>query len=233
MDDRTEIVVLLDRSGSMETAAKDHEGGLNSFVRDQKDLAGDVRFTFIQFDSEDPCEVVCDGVPIADVKRCKLIPRGGTPLLDAVGRSVAHVRERLEKLSSKPGAVIFMVITDGEENSSREFTKDAVKALVTERETGGWKFLFLGANIDAFHAGGGIGVARGSTSGFANNAAGTQSMYGSVSANVMSTRRMRSSGADLNAAYSSLDFTDDQREAAMASTTPSVPPTQKGKKRTP
>ena len=86
--DYTEIVVLLDRSGSMQHGKDDHEGGLMSFVEDQQQLEGDVRFTLIQFDNVEPCEIVYDGVSIAEVDQVKLIPRGGTPLLDAVGRGI-------------------------------------------------------------------------------------------------------------------------------------------------
>lgn len=183
--ERTEIVVLLDRSGSMETAKSDHEGGLNSFVQDQRDLAGEVRFTLIQFDTDAPCEVVYDGVPVEEVQRCTLIPRGGTPLLDAIGKAVAHVRKRLDTFT---GPVIFMIITDGEENSSREFKKEAVKKLIANREKAGWQFLFLGANVDAFAEAGGLGIAAGRTSGFANNHVGTESLYRNTSANLRRAR---------------------------------------------
>ncbi len=112
--DYTEIVVLLDRSGSMQHGKDDHEGGLMSFVEDQQQLEGNVRFTLIQFDNVEPCEIVYDGVPIADVDQIKLIPRGGTPLLDAVGLTIAHVAERLA--DTKPDQVVVMIITDGQEN---------------------------------------------------------------------------------------------------------------------
>src|SRR5687767_5131529 len=119
--DYTEIVVLLDRSGSMQHGKDDHEGGLMSFVEDQQQLEGDVRFTLIQFDNVEPCEIVYDGVPIGDVDQIKLIPRGGTPLLDAVGLTIAHIAERLA--DAKPDQVVVMIITDGQENSSREYRR--------------------------------------------------------------------------------------------------------------
>src|SRR6266404_457567 len=154
----TDITILLDRSGSMQDAKSDHEGGLNSFVEDQKNLDGDVRFTLIQFDDQDPCEIIYDGVPISEVSKFSLLPRGWTPLLDAVGRSVTHTQERLTKYSLKPDLMIFMIITDGQENASKEFTKERVKSLVGEKEREHWKFLFLGANIDSFATGGDIGM---------------------------------------------------------------------------
>lgn len=205
----TEIVVLLDRSGSMEDARADHEGGLNSFVRAQKQLSGDVLFTLIQFDSQEPCEVVYDGVPVAKVGQCKLNPRGSTPLLDAVGLSVAHLRARLD--GKKPDQVIFMVITDGLENASREYTKERVKRLIAEQEAAGWRFLFLGANIDAFAEGGDLGVSQATTGNFRNDAAGTKALYKAVSANVARAQQAAAAGAPIAEAYEELAFSPAQR----------------------
>lgn len=212
--DRSEIVVVLDRSGSMQEARKDHEGGLNSFVADQRGLAGEVTFTLIQFDTQNPCEVVYDGVPIADVGPCELVPRGGTPLLDAVGRAVAHVAKRIDARSPKPDQVLVMIITDGEENESREWTKAKVAALVKEREaTHGWKFLFLGANVDAFAEAGSLGVAAWSTSSFVNNRRGVAAMYHATTANTLSARQAVQSGLTGQAVNASYNYSDTQRSA--------------------
>src|SRR4051812_34999613 len=89
-----DILVILDRSGSMEHAVRDHEGGLRSFVEDQKSLGGDVRLTLVQFDTVNPCDIVFDRLPLADVGPIQLIPRGGTPLLDAMGLAIAHLMAR-------------------------------------------------------------------------------------------------------------------------------------------
>ena len=95
---------------------------LISFVEDQRQLEGHVRFTLIQFDNVDPCEIIYDGVPISEVNEIQLIPRGGTPLLDAVGLTIAHVAERLK--DSRPDQVVVMIITDGQENASREYKRE-------------------------------------------------------------------------------------------------------------
>jgi len=225
LTDKTDIVVILDRSGSMETAAKDHEGGLNSFVQDQRELAGDVRFTLIQFDSENPCEVQYDGVPMEEVQRCRLIPRGGTPLLDAVGKGVTHVRERLIREQRKPDLVICMIITDGEENSSLEFQKATVKSLIERCERDeGWKFLFLGANIDAFAEAGGLGVGRGASMNFANNAVGTESMYASLTSNTLQARRLSAKGAAASVSAQALCYSYAQRAGAMGADAAAVTP---------
>jgi hypothetical protein len=219
---QSEIVVLLDRSGSMQSARSDHEGGINSFVADQKELGGDVRFTLIQFDCKNPCEVVFDGVPISEVGKCELIPRGGTPLLDAMGLSIAHVKERIKRDGRKPDDVMFMVVTDGHENSSREFTKAQVKSLVAENEKSGWQFLYLGANVDAFAEGGAMGVQMGKSINFANSKAGTQNLYGAVSANRMKAQSLLLSGARGRAVSDAYDFTDSQRAETMATDDPNL-----------
>lgn len=184
--DYSEIVVILDRSGSMQTCRSDHEGGLQSFVRDQKELPGDVRFTLIQFDSGAPCEVVYDGVPIADVKDIVLTPRGGTPLLDAVGMSLAHVEKRIG--SAKPDQVLVMIVTDGQENASHEWTRARVQARIAELEKGTWKFLYLGANTDAFAEAGALGVQQSSASNFSNNSAGVAAAYACTSGKLSAAR---------------------------------------------
>jgi hypothetical protein len=226
-----DLLVLLDRSGSMQDAKKDHEGGLRSFVEDQRDVEGDVRLTFIQFDTVDACEVIYDRVPLAEVKteEIVLLPRSGTPLLDAVGRGVTHLRSKLP-----PGRqVVVLVITDGEENSSHEWTKDRVKALVTELEAANWNFLFLGANIDAFAESGALGIHAASTLGYSNQGgAGTvNAMYAASSHNLLRARTVGSHAmkhglvdeAAIGAAIrSSLTYTAEQRNAAMGVTHGSV-----------
>lgn len=219
MGDRSEIVVILDRSGSMQSAKSDHEGGLNSFVQDQKGLAGDVRFTLVQFDSEEPCDIVYDGVPIQDVAKCALIPRGGTPLLDAIGKAVAHVAARVDTLTVKPQQVVVMVITDGEENSSREWTLPRIKQLIQEREgPHGWKFLFLGANVDAFSEAGRLGIAMASSMQFAQNPQSVNAAYHATSQNMMSARQAFAGGASQVGAYRNYTYTDEQRTSVAGGT---------------
>lgn len=131
-----------------------------------------MRFTLIQFDTANPCEVVYDRVRLDDVGPITLTPRGGTPLLDAMGRALDHLTKY------NPEEVIVMVITDGEENESREWTCDRIKARVTELEAKDWKFLFLGANIDAFAEAGGLGIGVGTTVAFAQGRYIAQAKHG-------------------------------------------------------
>lgn len=207
----TEIVVLLDRSGSMQTQKSDHEGGLRSFVDDQKSLAGDVRFTLIQFDTESPCDVIYDGVPITDVKDIFLIPRGGTPLLDAVLKSTAHVERRIG--ADKPN-VLFMIITDGEENSSREAKRDVVKQRIADLESKGWVFLFLGANIDAFHEASSIGASVVRACNFVGNAASVAALYDDMKGKAWTARRSSAIGNSLDAKQ--FEYSDADKEQILS-----------------
>ena len=210
MSDRSDIVIILDRSGSMAARRADHEGGLRTFVRDARALAGDVRLTFVRFDTHDRCEVVFAERPVVDVtdEDIALTPRGGTPLFDAVGETLtrfAHLQR-----------VVCMIVTDGEENESRKWKKTSVQDLVKAREAAGWKVLYLGANVDEFAEAGAVGIAGARTLGYADNAAGVRQMYRAVTQNYAATVSAASAGGSWRAATQSLSFTDAQRTAARA-----------------
>lgn len=219
MNKRSEIVVILDRSGSMQRAKSDHEGGLQSFVDDQKELEGDQKFTLIQFDSYDPCDVVYDGAPLQDVDKIELIPRGNTPLLDAIGKGLAHVSERFSKMPSPPDHVLCMIVTDGLENASREMTKATVRSLVEEKEAAGWVMLFLGANIDAFAEASGIGISAVRSASFDNDGRGVKALYDNVSHKYGAAREELTAGRLV--ACSDYEFTDEERAAMKQSFTSS------------
>lgn len=165
--DLTDIVVVLDRSGSMQSCKDDAEGGLNAFVDEQKTRPGRAMFSLVQFDTE--YEFVHRGVPIAQVPPFTLIPRGWTALLDAVGRAIIETGDRFSKTpeSDRPGLVVFVIITDGQENSSKEFTRDQIKEMIRHQtEVYKWQFTFLGANQDAFAEAGGMGIAAAGTANY-------------------------------------------------------------------
>lgn len=210
----TDILVILDRSGSMQAMKADHEGGLQSFVKDQQDLDGDVRFTLVQFDTQNPCEVVYDRAPIRDVGAITLIPRGGTPLFDAIGKATTHL---MEKQKTTPAdQTIVMVITDGEENESREWSKDQVKQRITEIEkTGRAKVLYLGANVDAFSEAAKIGAASAGALNYAPVPTSVHAMYAAMSSNTLRSRSMAYSGEETSAVMDCMDWTDDQRKAIL------------------
>ncbi|WP_194833776.1 vWA domain-containing protein [Nocardia sp. XZ_19_369] len=156
--DLTLIAVLLDRSGSMQSIKSDTEGGFSAFIEEQRKLPKTIEVTLAQFDTEYEC--VYANRPVAQVPPLDLQPRGMTALYDAVGRLVTDVGAELAKRPEheRPGTVIVVVLTDGHENSSKEWTHTAVKSLITQQQdVYSWNFLFLGANMDAVAIGTGMG----------------------------------------------------------------------------
>ena len=157
--DFTDITLVVDRSGSMEAIREDAMGGVNRFILDQAEKPGDAVLTLVQFDTE--YEFVHRAKPIKGIPQYVLTPRGGTALLDAVGRAINETGERLTAMpeANRPGLVVFVVMTDGEENSSREFSKKQIKEKIShQQDKYGWQFVFLGANQDAFAEAGAMGM---------------------------------------------------------------------------
>jgi uncharacterized protein YegL len=205
---KSEIIVVRDRSGSMEGIKTDMEGALKELVKEQS--KGDGECLFSLFDFDDRFDTVYDAVDIHSVKHVTLIPRGMTALLDAIGKSVKTVGERLAntKEEDRPEVVIVAVITDGGENSSKEYTRDAIKAIIKEQEEKyNWKFMFLGANMDAVAVGQSFGFAPTSSMSYNANSLGTVGMMSGINNAMTYTRAC-------NIAYS---FSDEDRENALAS----------------
>ena len=170
--DLTDITLVIDRSGSMEEIRTDAEGGVNAFIREQAQQPGEALLTLVQFDDEH--EFVHRGIPIKQTPAYTLVPRGSTALLDAVGRAINETGDRLAKMPEqhRPGLVIFVIVTDGLENSSREFSKARVKEMIQRQQSQyNWHFTFLGADQDAFAEAGGMGIAAGGTANFAKDKA--------------------------------------------------------------
>lgn len=190
--DLTEIVFILDRSGSMSSRKNDAEGGMNSFIAAQKELPGEANLTLIQFD--DQYETVYKG-PLRNAPQFTLIPRGWTALNDAIGRAIEETGTRLREMKeeSRPGLVIFVILTDGEENSSREYSTEKIKSMIQHQESKySWKFTYLGANQDAFAVGGSYGMT--SNANYSNT---WNAMY-AASNNVGRMRRASASGVSAN-----------------------------------
>ena len=198
----TLLVLVVDRSGSMESIREDMEGGIKTLLSEQAQEEGTCLVTLVQFD--DNYEVVAQGVPASELLTYRLIPRGSTALLDAIGRTISDVRARVEALDpvGRPRHIVFAVVTDGMENASKEWSRlhvmDSVKARIGE----GWNFSFLGANQDAIQEGGNLGMAAGSSLTYAASAEGAREAMSSVSASV---RRMRRGETD------SIQYNEDER----------------------
>ncbi len=171
---------LLDRSGSMASMAPDVIGGFNTFLDHQRALPGRGRMTLVQFDGEDPFEVLADGVRLAKMRglsRRTFVPRGATPLWDAVGELITKASVRAEQrrvLDKRVEETVVAVYTDGEENASSRFSGEAVRRLIEAKKEEGWTFLFLGAGFDAYSEGGQIGFGAGSTQAFAADGPGAR-----------------------------------------------------------
>jgi len=211
----TEIIVLLDRSGSMATIAKDTVGGFNSFVDGQKKEPGECRLSLTQFSSVG-VEVVHENLPIGQVPPLTLHPMGGTPLLDAICETIDRAGERLAKTpeDERPEHVLFVIITDGEENQSQKFKLEDVRTRIkVQTEQWKWQFSYLGANVDAFDEAGKLGISADASSGYAPNAVCTANAYESLGSSVNRAR----SGQKLG-------YTIGERAANMGGTTPAATP---------
>lgn len=152
---KAHITLIVDRSGSMHSIKTDAQGAVNAFLAEQKKLDKPCTLLLADFDSEQPFRVDHDGDLTKHFGTYHLDPRGITPLLDAVGRGLALTGERLAALpeDQRPGQVFFVVETDGHENASKEWTRDAVVARIKEQEeVYKWTFIFLGAGKDAWGA---------------------------------------------------------------------------------
>ena len=160
----TELVFILDRSGSMGGLESDTIGGFNSMIKKQKKEDGEAFVSTVLFD--DVTEVIHDRVPIRDVKKLtddEYFVRGCTALLDAVGSAIDHIGnvQKYAREEDRPAKTLFVITTDGLENASRRYTFKRVKKMIKrQQEKYNWEFLFLGANIDAIEVAGNMGISR-------------------------------------------------------------------------
>ena len=149
----TEMVFILDRSGSMFGLEKDTIGGFNSMLAKQKNEEGEAFVTTVLFDNE--YEIIHDRLRVRDVPEMtdnEYKPRGSTALIDAIGRTIKHIANihKYQRKEDVPQNTIFVIITDGMENASHIYSSEKVKRMIEhEKEKYGWEFIFLGANIDA------------------------------------------------------------------------------------
>jgi hypothetical protein len=198
----------MDRSGSMEDCRQDAEAGLNEFISRQKALPGECTFTLVQFDTE--YEFVYRAVPLQKISgRCRLVPRGGTALLDALGRAISQTGGRLSLApeGQRPGLVVFVIVTDGKENASTEYTRSDISRLIRfHSDVHRWQFTFLGANIDSFAEGSDLGIAPASCADFAGGSSSFALM--AASDNVGRMRYAAMTGEHVICGY-----TDEERTA--------------------
>ena len=190
----TELVFILDRSGSMAGLEKDTIGGFNAMIEKQKAQEGACLVTTVLFDNE--LITLHDRVPLE-----KILPltdqdytvRGCTALIDAIGTTVTKIDSihRYLRPEDVPGSVMFVITTDGMENASREYSSDKVKKMIEEHKGKGWEFLFIGANIDAVETAKHFGIAEDRAVNYRADSKGTSVVFGAVSRAVCAMRRDR------------------------------------------
>lgn len=200
----TQIVVVLDRSGSMDSIAKPTVDGLNSFIKEQKAAKGEAYMTLVQFDNE--YQIDYKSKPIAEVQDLingvTFVPRATTALFDAIGRTINELNTTDD--------VIFVIVTDGYENASREFNQSVINAKIEEKKKAGWNFLFLGANLDAISVGASMGISAANSMNYNANASSVNSLYQNVSGKISAFRSAKTFNS--NVAADALNFTYEDRK---------------------
>jgi hypothetical protein len=182
--DYRHIIMIVDRSGSMRVCREATEEGVNGLFAGQAEDSGDggrATASLYQFDTEH--DVVFAHVPLGEVPAYRLVPRGGTALLDAVGFTIAQEGEWLASLEEheRPGTVIAVIATDGMENASREYKRPQIQEIIThQQDVYGWQMLFIGANMDAVQVASGYGIPAQQAMTFRASPAGTASSLSSV-----------------------------------------------------
>ncbi len=191
--DLTELVFILDKSGSMAGLERDTIGGFNSMLEKQRALSGECRITTVLFDNE--YELLHDRVDIQGVKPMtekEYYVGGSTALLDAIGKTIHKIGNVQRNTAEEYRAerVMFVIITDGAENSSKEYSSQKVKAQISrQKERYNWEFIFLGANIDAVETAGRFGISADRAVEYVADSAGTTLNFKVMSETVASFRR--------------------------------------------
>lgn len=185
---KTMICLVLDRSGSMAGRETDVIGGVNQFLEEQKKLAEPASVAFVRFDNV--IERFRAMTPLDQVEpltASDFQPRGSTALLDAVGQTIVAMDD--DWRAEKPDRAILVIVTDGQENASREYTREQVKNLIQAREASGlWGVIYLGANVDAFAEGGSLGIRSANTASYKSTERGVAGLYRGLSASVTTMR---------------------------------------------
>ena len=196
----TEIVFILDRSGSMAGLEDDTIGGFNAMIEKQKAEAGDAYVSTVLFDNY--MDVIHDRVDIQEIQpmtRKDYYVRGCTALLDAVGKAIHHIGNvhKYAREEDRPEKTIFVITTDGMENASREYSYERLKAKIERQKARyGWEFIFLGANIDAAREAARFGIAAECAANYHADRQGTAVIYEAVNEAVRNVRAARPMGTN-------------------------------------
>ena len=207
MNNTTELVFILDRSGSMDPLTKDTIGGFNSLLREQREKDGGCLVTTVLFNSR--MQRVHDRLDICEVPEMTekdYRANGSTALIDAIGETIGHI-EKVHKYirpEDVPEHTLFMITTDGLENASRMHTSDEVKQMIERKKKDGWEFVFVGANIDAVETARAFGIDRDHAVDYESDGEGTKILYSNLSklaSNVRANAAYDSSWSEESKAY--------------------------------
>ena len=196
----TEIVFILDRSGSMSGLEADTIGGFNSMIEKQKKAEGEALISTVLFDNTS--EVIHDRVSVQNIKPMTdedYTVRGCTALLDAIGGAIHHIGNvhKYARAEDVPEHTMFVITTDGMENASRRYDSEKVKKMIErQKEKYGWEFLFLGANIDAVETARGFGISEDRAVNYHSDSEGTQLYYEVLNDAISAVRSSAPLGAD-------------------------------------
>lgn len=198
----TELVFILDESGSMAGLVSDTIGGFNALIEKQKQLEGKVYVSTVMFSNQS--RVVHDRVDISEIRPLTdrdYTPGGCTALMDAIGGAIRHIGmiHRYARPEDVPEHTIFVITTDGMENASHRYSAEEVRQMIKKEETSGWEFLFLAANIDAVETGALFGIREDRAVNYQPTCAGTKKMYACASRAVEGLRRRENLDADWGA----------------------------------
>ncbi|MBQ3329944.1 MAG: VWA domain-containing protein [Ruminococcus sp.] len=198
-DGTTELVFILDRSGSMGGLEQDTIGGFNAMIDKQKQEEGKCFVTTVLFDHE--VETLHDRVPLADIAPMTdddYYVRGCTALIDAIGMTVKHIEEvhRYIRKEDVPARTVFVITTDGLENASKEYSADKVRKMIEAKKKDGWEFLFIGANIDAVQTAKHFGIGADRAVNYHADKKGTAVLFRCVGSAVSKARRCEPVAAD-------------------------------------
>ena len=203
-NDYTHITVILDRTGSMESIRDDIIGGFNAFLEEQQKLPGKATMTLVQFDSQDPYEIICRFSPVSKVPKLDrnvYVPRASTPLLDAIGRGINDLEASLGSIddTSQPAKVVLAIVTDGQENASREFNRAQIVKMIEEKtKKNDWQFVFLSSDLAAIRDAESYGIARDANLPYVKDAKGTRDAWAALSCNTAEYRSNKKKKMDFD-----------------------------------
>lgn len=214
-DETTDIICILDRSTSIKTSGLVEKTieGFNAFLGEQKKAVGKATLTLCLFDGgyaggEKTYEIIHDRADINSIPELTnetYVPKGMTAMYDAIGSTIDTVYNQWKSATDKSDKVVVLIMTDGEENSSREYTQKAVFETIKKRQDEDkWAFVFIGANIDTMQAGGSMGVSKGNTLSYSNTGKGVNTAYMNMSASVSKLRSSNSNSRMYSASLDSL-----------------------------